>query len=377
MKVLHIIDSGGLYGAEVVVLYLVEEQIKLGLLPTIASIGAKFIHEKPFETAAFKRDLPLKKYRMSPGLNLPGALKILQFARKENFDLLHSHGYKGNVLFGLIPSAVRKLPLVATLHGYTSTNGFSKNKFYEICDSFCLRFIDAVVLVNKGMLSNPRLKDRKNINFQIVNNGIPLSDAFSNDHILQSSTKIDDRIKNFCRQGFTIGTIGRLAKEKGYLYLIDALKILIANGTDARLVIIGEGAQRKTLENRVLEYRLSDRVLLPGYREEAKNYLPYFNVFAMPSLTEGLPITMLEAMQAKVPIVSTVAGGIPEVLAQGETGLLVEFCNSIALAEAIERIYKDKDLSKALLEAAYYRVTTKFTSQAMAQKNYKIYHSLM
>jgi glycosyltransferase involved in cell wall biosynthesis len=314
---------------------------------------------------------------MSPGPNFPGALKILRFAKKENFDLLHSHGYKGNVLFGLIPSAVRKLPLVATLHGYTSTNGFSKNKFYEICDAFSLRFIDVVVLVNKGMLSNPRLKDRKGINFHIVDNGIPLPDSLSNDCTFQSSTKVDDSIINFCKQGFTIGTIGRLAKEKGYIYLIEALKILIAKGIDARLVIIGEGGQRKTLENMVSEYRLSSRVLLPGYREDAKKYFPHFNVFAMSSLTEGLPITLLEAMQARVPIVSTVAGGIPEVLAEGETGLLVEFCNPIALADAIERIYKDKDLSKALLEAAYYRVTTKFTSQAMAQKYYKIYHSLM
>jgi glycosyltransferase involved in cell wall biosynthesis len=376
MKVVHIIDSGGLYGAEMVVLNLVEEQIKLGLRPTIASIGEKFIDEKPLETAALKRDLPVKKFRMSPGPNLSGALKILRFAKKENFDLLHSHGYKGNVLFGLIPSAVRKLPLVATLHGYTSTNKFSKNKFYEICDAFSLRFINAVVLVNKGMLSNPRLKDRKGINFHIVNNGIPLPDAFSNDQTLQSSTKVDEHLINFCKQGFAIGTIGRLAKEKGYLYLIDALKILITKGIDARLVIIGEGGQRKSLENRVLECRLSDRILLPGYREEAKNYLPHFNVFAMSSLTEGLPITLLEAMQAKVPIVSTVAGGIPEVLAEGESGLLVEFCNSIALADAIERIYKDKNLSRALIEAAHHRVTTKYTSQAMAQKYTKIYHSL-
>ena len=304
--------------------------------------------KNPSRRAALKRDLPLKKFRMSPGPNFSGALKILRYAKKENFDLLHSHGYKGNVLFGVIPSAFRKLPLVATLHGYTSTNGFSKNKFYEICDSFSLRLIDAVVLVSKAMLSNPRLKDRKGVKFHIVNNGIPLPDALSNDRKLRSSTKVDERIIDFCKQGFTIGTIGRLAKEKGYLYLIEALKILIDKGIDARLVIIGEGGQRKTLEKRVLEYRLTDRILLPGYREEARNYLPHFNVFAMSSLTEGLPITVLEAMQARVPIVSTAAGGIPEVLAEGETGLLVEFCNSIALADAIERIFNDKDLSRCV-----------------------------
>jgi glycosyltransferase involved in cell wall biosynthesis len=161
------------------------------------------------------------------------------------------------------------------------------------------------------------------------------------------------------------------------LYLIDALKILIEKGIDARLVIIGEGGLRKTLERKILEYGLTNRILLPGYREEARNYLPHFNLFAMSSLTEGLPITILEAMQARVPIVSTAAGGLPEVLSEGETGLLVEFCNSIALADAIERIVNDKDLSRALTEAAYYRVTTNFNSEAMARKYLDIYQTLI
>ena len=97
MKILHIIDSGGLYGAEMVLLNLVAEQIKLGLEPTIASIGEKGIVEKPLETEVIKRGFKLKKFRMQPGPDYMGASKILRFAKQEYFDLMHSHGYEGNI----------------------------------------------------------------------------------------------------------------------------------------------------------------------------------------------------------------------------------------------------------------------------------------
>jgi hypothetical protein len=116
MKILHIIDSGGLYGAEVMLLNLVAEQIKLGLDPTIASIGEKHIGEKPLETEALKRGFKLRKFSMYPGPNYPGALKILRFAHGAGIHILHSHGYKGNILFGLMPRKIRNLPLIATIH---------------------------------------------------------------------------------------------------------------------------------------------------------------------------------------------------------------------------------------------------------------------
>jgi len=88
MRVLHIIDSGGLYGAEMVLLNLVAEQMKMGLEPVIASIGEKGIKEKPLETEAIKRGLRVGKFRMLPGPNLPGMFKVLRYAQKHGFDIL-------------------------------------------------------------------------------------------------------------------------------------------------------------------------------------------------------------------------------------------------------------------------------------------------
>ena len=106
MRVLHIIDSGGMYGAEVMLLNLVEEQIRQGLKPVIASIGDNQTGEKPLEIEAHKRGFPLKIFRMRPGPNFIGAWKILNYAKSIDCNLLHSHGYKGNILFGFLPKKI-------------------------------------------------------------------------------------------------------------------------------------------------------------------------------------------------------------------------------------------------------------------------------
>ena len=391
MKILHVVDSGGLYGAEVMLLSLIDEQIKLGLDPTIASIGEKHIKEKPIETEALKKGFKVKKFRMFPGPNIAGALKVLKYAERNGFDLLHSHGYKGNVAFGFMPRKFRKIPLVSTAHGWTSTKGLTKNRIYEWLDTLSFKFIDAVVLVSNTMKSHPRLKSLNGNNIHVIPNGIPIPDStvtqfndstthpFNQSPIqFNNSTNqpFDKEIEAFCSKGFTIGSIGRLSTEKGYKHLVGALGILIKEGIDARLVIIGEGYQRYYLEGLVDELGLSGRVMLPGYRDNAKQYIPRFNAFAISSLTEGLPITLLEAMQAKVPIVATDVGGIPEVLQNGTAGVLVQSSDSNEFAEALARLYHHAQWARELTNIAYKTAVTDFSSQKMAEQYLDIYQAV-
>jgi len=379
LRVLHVIDSGGLYGAENVLLDLMSEQVKMGLKTVLASIGEKHIKEKPIEHEAVRRGLTVKKFRMRPGLNFAGALQILHYAQKEGFDLLHSHGYKGNILLGLITRKIRKIPLITTLHGWTNTGSFTRMALYERMDSFCLRFTDAVILVNKAMLSHPRLKDRKRLNTVVINNGIP---SASNDSTLKkiqqilSNRRFDRTIVDFCKEGYTIGSIGRLSKEKGYRYLIEALNLLIQKGMDANLIIMGEGEERQHLEGLSEKLGLSDRVLMPGYCTNARDYLTCLNVFVLPSLTEGMPITILEAMQAKVPIVATCVGGVPDVLEKEKDALLIESRNSEELANAIKRLYCNDALKYDLVTSAYTKVINNYTIAEMTKKYLKVYQSV-
>ena len=381
MKILHIIDSSGLYGAEAVLLNLVDEQIKMGLNPTIASIGEKHISEKEFETEALKRGFELKKFRMRAGPNYLGALKILRFAHLEGFDLIHTHGYKGNILFGFMPKKFRRFPLVCTLHGWTSCTGITKLRLYEWLDSMSLRFFDAVILVDKSMLSKVVFKRIAEEKIFIVNNGISLGSQDRDSKFCESSNlqakEAEMKTIKFCMKGFTIGAIGRLSQEKAFGNLIEAFKLVSVKRDNVRLIIVGEGPERKFLEQKIEKLMLQYQVLLPGYLNDAKKYFPFFDIYVLCSVTEGFPITILEAMNSGVPILSTKVGGIPALLGYENAGLLVDPNSIDALAEGILKLSNNVSLAKRLAVTAKKIVKEKYSSKRMVLQYFDIYKHIL
>ena len=373
MKILHIIDSGGLYGAEVMLLNLMSEQAAMGLQPILASIGDPDVAEKPIEAEARHRGLRITAFRMKPGPNFIGAFGVLGFAWEEKVVVLHSHGYKGNILFGFLPRFVRRIPMVSTIHGWTWTGGMTRMRIYEWLDSMSLSFIDRVVAVSSGMKEHPRIRDRRGLALEVVPNGIPLNSVT----VSKDADSLHPDIVAFCRQGFTIGAIGRLSPEKGFEALLEAVSTLSAQGADIRLVILGEGGLRNSLETAARKLGIEKFGLMPGYVRDAKHYLPFFSLFAMPSLTEGLPIVLLEAMQAAVPIVASRVGGIPEVLQEGRCGLLIEPGDQKALELGIRDVMDDNEAAKRRVLAARERVNNEFSSRIMAEKYLAIYRSVL
>lgn len=377
MKILHIIDSGGLYGAEIMLLNLVQEQIKIGLEPTICSIGGKGIVEKPLESEATKRGVRVEKFRMSPGPNLIGVFKILKYAKKEQFDILHSHGYKGNILFGFIPKSYRRIPLITTLHGWTSTKALTKMKLYEWLDAKSLKHIDAVVAVNRVMFMHHMFKNNGHTNLFVVNNGIPALNFTTGKMEHQKNCDLNREIIEFCQDSFIIGSIGRLSKEKGFNNLVESVYELNKIGLKAKLIIIGEGYERDNLEKLIMKLGMKDNVLMPGYENEAWQYLPLFDVFALPSLTEGFPITILEAMQSGVPIVATRVGGVPEILDEGAAGVLVKPGDVKVLTQEILSLLKNPTCRTNIAKKAKEIAFTRYSDKNMALEYQKIYMSLV
>jgi glycosyltransferase involved in cell wall biosynthesis len=370
MRILHIIDSSGLYGAEVMLLDLMSEQVRMGHEPILASIGLRSIYEKPVELEARRRGLRVRPFRMRPGPNIPGAFKVLRFAWEERVGVIHSHGYKGNILFGLIPRRIRRVPMVTTIHGWTWTGEINRMLLYEWLDAYSLNFIDRIVLVNRAMQEHPRLKGRSRLVMEIVENGIPVNGT------LIDSPQLDNKIVEFCRGGYTVGAIGRLSREKGFDLLVEAVSVLVRKGKNIRLVIMGEGDLRSDLQKRVGKLGLGSHVLLPGYVGCARNYLPYLKMLVVSSLTEGLPIVILEAMLAGVPIVSTSVGGVPEVLQYGKAGILVPPLSVPALADGMACMISNSATAKEMVEIGMESVKARYSATAMAVKYAKIYEEI-
>ncbi|MDR1989614.1 MAG: glycosyltransferase family 4 protein [Acidobacteriaceae bacterium] len=173
-----------------------------------------------------------------------------------------------------------------------------------------------------------------------------------------------------------VGNVAALTAHKGQRHLIDAAHLVIQHVPDARFVIFGEGELREALERHVHELRLEKHVFLPGFRTDIIGCIKDFDLFVMSSVTEGLGTSLLDAMACRKAIVATTAGGIPEVVQDEVTGLLVEPRDHHALADAIVRLLQDTKRREQMAASGYARVQERFTVERMVAGTARVYEQL-
>ncbi|OGD29799.1 hypothetical protein A2833_00565 [Candidatus Azambacteria bacterium RIFCSPHIGHO2_01_FULL_44_55] len=184
---------------------------------------------------------------------------------------------------------------------------------------------------------------------------------------------------SFPKTQYLIGAIANLYKSKGLEYLIEAMAILknSSKTKDIRLIIIGEGEERLKLENKIKHYRLDNSIFLIGQIPDAYKYLKMFDLFVLPSVKEGQPWSVLEAMAAEVPIVATNIAGIAEMLENETSGMLVEPTDSEALAQAIEKMLIHPSLAQTCAQNAFLRLKKDFNIDIMIKKNEELFSDLL
>jgi len=189
----------------------------------------------------------------------------------------------------------------------------------------------------------------------------------------KKNEKLQFKIKN-CQ---IVGTIANFYKPKGLEYLIKTMNILCSKFqvSSFKLIMIGDGKQRKKLENLIKKYKLEDTVFLLGQIPEASKYLKAFDVFVLPSLKEGFPWVILEAMAAEVPLVATKVGAIPEIINDNENGFLVEPGNGENLAKKIRELIESPELQKQFALSAKEKLK-EFSKEKMFQETKKVIFSI-
>ena len=173
-----------------------------------------------------------------------------------------------------------------------------------------------------------------------------------------------------------VGNIAALVPHKGQKYLIDAAAIVVREAPEARFLVLGEGELRQALEHQVRHLHLSQHVVFAGFRTDVLAVLRGLDLFVMSSVTEGLGTSLLDAMAASRPIVATQAGGIPEVVVDGETGMLVPPRDGAALAAAILAMLRDEPGRRRMAEAGLARVRTAFSVDRMVEATLAVYASV-
>lgn len=368
-KVLHLIDSGGLYGAEKMLLALCLEQNKQGIKSTILSCGHVGEAEKPVEKEARKHGIGLITWRMKPGLNRDGMADVWSLILDKGFNLLHSHGYKFNVLIALTRKAYPDIKALATVHGYTTPNFFSKGWFYQWADKFLLCRLDKVVYVNEFVGLPLFLKCLYGRKLTFISNGIDLTE-------LSGTTRPH---RDYSKSISRLLIVGRLSPEKGHVYALHALSELLklneGNVEKYTLAIAGDGPLKAELQRLATDLNIQSSVDFLGFVEDMDSLYRNYDALLMPSLTEGLPITLLEAVKFGMPVFASPVGGITKFFEDTSEMFLLSEDRAESLVELIGRWQLQEHSVRSDATARVIgRLTQKYSLSAMVEgyfENYK------
>lgn len=373
-RVLHFIESGGVYGAESVILNLSSQMLrKPEFEPVVGCIVSNQSELSDLYTAAKDRGIEAVKI-VIPNSRLPIALpKAARYLKALNVDLIHSHGYKPSV-FGFAIKLLSGIPVMTTCHlWFEPANAPLKMRVMLKLESVVYRWFPKVVAVSdaiKETLVKNGIDSRK---IEVLKNGVEVTKAE-----LREEEKTDLRKRlGVNEKSLCILNAGRLTRQKGQWTLVEAAAILKGDGVDFHVFIVGEGRLREELNEKILQLRLEEHVSLLGFRSDMPELLAISNAFALPSLDEGMPMSLLEAAAAEVPVVTTAVGDIPKLIKHEETGLIIPKEDARALASALERIHTDSLFAKNLTKRAKTTLEQEYSSSAMAEKYHSIYQGLL
>ena len=288
-------------------------------------------------------DVNTSRYKyLNPLRNIGETIARLRAGR---FDLIHTHGYRADLL-GFIVSRYFGLPIVSTCHGFISTDW--RLSVYNRIDIFILRYFDQIIAVSERMRRDLVEKGIAKEKIEVITNAV-LDEAKPDSARTRTETRSRLGIGD---DEFVFGFVGRLSEEKGLAYLLEAVRHLTSGNCRWRLVLVGDGPQRGALERSVRDLELTGRVIFAGFQADTAAWYPAMDAFVLPSLTEGTPMVLLEAMANGIPVVATTVGGVPAIIASGENGILVPPADPSRLLEAMQSVAGDGDLRKRLCAKA-------------------------
>ena len=367
-RILHLISSSGFLGAENVVLELAKESTKQGYWVAIGSIENRNNLHMELADRAVNEGLKVHIFPCKGRFDPKTIASIQDFIDREQPNILHSHGYKSN-FYAWRALSNKRIPWIVTNHGKRVG---MKLSVYNRLNIFFMKKADRIVAVSQSLADEMTKKGISSTKIVVIDNGINLQ-KFAN------LPKNNDLRKSFGLNGNNtiIGTVGSLTEEKGHVYFIEAARQVIDKNPECRFLIVGDGIQRQFLEKKTADLGLTDKVIFTGSRKDVPEILPTLDAFVLPSLKEGLPMALLEAMASKVPVIATSVGAIPKVIEHGINGMLIPPKNSDVIAEAINTMLSDGNSAKEMAQRGFEKVRDHFSADIMARKYLAIYKELL
>lgn len=301
--------------------------------------------------------------------------KLAAHCRVGRFDLLHTHKYKDNIL-GTIAAVLTGIPhVIRTVHGLPEPfegRQAIQMGLYDLCDELAIRKgVSRLIAVSSqiGQVLVSRYGTEKVVR---ILNGIRISQVKQNKQLDELRRNL--RIEPTCS---IVGTVGRLVPVKGHEHFLNAAQRLLKHGQDIRFLIVGDGPLLNRLKDQASDLGISDYVDFLGFRDNTYDIMGAMDVFVLPSLHEGIPMAILEAMALARPIVSSRVGGISEVITDSVHGLLVRPGDPGELAGACLKLLVNRDLAERYGRAGQARAEREFSAESMGIKVEALYRELL
>lgn len=359
MRVLHLETGNHLYGGALQVLLLVEGLARRGIENTLVVPMGSAVAEE-----ALQRGLPVQAVPMSGEADVAFPFRFRRLLQEEGPDLVHLHSRRGADTLGALTTKVARIPTVLSRRVDNPEAGWTLGAKY--------RLFDAVITISEA------------IRRVLVEQGVPRKKL----HCVHSALDPAPFERPCHRESFqqefglragdpVVGMAAQFIPRKGYQTLLGAIPSILETHPAARFLLFGQGPQWGTVDRQVREKGLEASVLLPGFRRDLPHILPCLDLLVHPATMEGLGVILLQASASGVPIVASAVGGIPEAVAHGESGLLVEPADPPGLAAAVTALLSDPGRARRMGAEGRRRVRDLFSVDRMVEGNLAVYQEVL
>jgi len=363
INLLQIVNGFAIGGAEKNLLELVRLIDRKKYRVVICSVGQGGPLQREFEALGFNVYVVTKKHR----LGVSQVFKVAKIMRDERIDIVQMTLFYAEII-GILAALLAKIKIRISWEVYTHSKKFRHRLAYRLI----YKLVNCVVAVSdetrKTIINDRNLDVKKAIT---VHYGVDFNKFnASNGRSTKANHKLNHNNK-------IIGVVARLTDQKGHIYLIKAAPEIIKKFPTVKFVFVGDGPLRDSLKAEIEKLGLSCYFEFLGFRNEVNELLNSFDIFVLPSLFEGLPNVLLEAMACAKPIVATSVAGVPEVVVDGFTGFLVPPQNPEGLAKRISDLLANDELSVKMGKAGRKRIENNFSLKTQVDNFQALYSKLL
>ena len=364
MKILICITHGNIGGATNFVFWLAKGLKENGIEVKVGFGEGEYLKGKLEKEKIEFVNFKWLKRTHNPLSNFLFIFEIKKFLDKEKFDVCHFNST--NALFGAVGAKISKSKpkTIFTIHGLSILDPNYKKSLwlkpiYWLIFKFLLSFVDVPVFG-----CNKNLEDAKKL--KLVKNGVVIYNGIPEPEFLEREIArkfFEEKIKVDLKDKFLIGSIGRLDYSKNYEFLINVFPEILKIKPEAVAIIVGEGPERKKLENLIEKANLKEKIFLIGELKDASKYLKAFDLFVLPSRYEGLSMTLIEALFAQIPILASNVGGNKEIVGENfvfELNNKNDFLSKFKmLLQSFQEISRKNEFSLSTMISSYLQLFEK------------------